>query len=229
MDLTSTVDDVLTQPTRARLFNLLSELRRAATTDELARTLELHPNGVRQHLEIMVKAGLIVREQEKVGRGRPRDVWAINPGAKPGGSNPTGYAELSRWLVQAIRGGDVDPDRIEERGREIGVELADRGGHADPEIRFHDALAAMGFNPSRKPGRGDKMSYCLNNCPYRDAAVDQQAVICSLHRGITSGLLESIDPDTEMTAFVVKDPERAGCRIDVRGPMIAGSEDGDEK
>jgi len=223
MDLTSTVDDVLAQPTRARLFNLLSELRRPAGTDELARTLELHPNGVRQHLEIMVKAGMLVREQEKVGRGRPRDVWAIDPEARPGGSSPTGYAELSRWLVQAIRGGAVDPERIEERGRKIGVELADRGGHADPEIRFHDALAAMGFNPSRKPGRGDRMTYCLDNCPYRDAAVEQQAVVCSLHRGITAGLLESIDPATEMTDFVIKDPMPAGCRIEVRGPMVAGA------
>lgn len=220
MDLTSAVDDVLTQPTRARLFGLLAELRRPAATDELARILELHPNGVRQHLEILAKAGMVVREQEKVGRGRPRDVWAIDPEAKPGGSSPTGYAELSRWLVQAIRGGDVDPERIEERGREIGAELADRGGHADPEVRFHDALAAMGFNPSREAGRGDRMTYCLNNCPYRDAAVEQQTVICSLHRGITSGLLESIDPETEMTAFVIKNPEHAGCRIDVRGPMV---------
>ena len=222
MDLKSTVEDVLAQPTRARLFNLLSELRRPAATDELARTLELHPNGVRQHLEILAKASMVVREREKVGRGRPRDVWAIDPEAKPGGSSPTGYAELSRWLVQAIRGGDVDPERIEERGREIGVELADRGGNADPEVRFHDALAAMGFNPSRKPGGGDRMAYCLNNCPYRDVAVEQQAVICSLHRGITSGLLESIEPDTEMTAFVIKDPVQAGCRIEVRGPMVTG-------
>jgi predicted ArsR family transcriptional regulator len=223
MDLTSRGEDVLTQPTRARLFRLLSELRRPATTDELAKSLELHPNGVRQHLDIMVKAGMVVRDQEKVGRGRPRDVWAIDPQAQPGGAAPTGYAELSRWLVEAIRGGAVDPERIEMRGREIGMELADQGGHADPEIRFHDALAAMGFNPGRKPGRGDRMSYCLNNCPYRDAAVDQQAVICSLHRGITAGLLESIDPETEMTDFEIKDPIRAGCRIEVRGPMASRS------
>jgi predicted ArsR family transcriptional regulator len=228
MDFTNARDDVLNQPTRARLFRLLSSLKRAAATDELAKTLELHPNGVRQHLETMTEAGLLIREQENVGRGRPRDVWAIDPNAKPGGSAPTGYAELSRWLIAAIDGGPVDPRRIEERGRTIGINLADAGGHTDPETRFFDALSAMGFQPSRKPGKGDEMTYCLQNCPYREAALDQQAVVCALHKGITSGILSSIDPETRMTGFKIKDPVKAGCEVKVKGPMVRGSKPDDD-
>jgi predicted ArsR family transcriptional regulator len=51
VDVPPSPDDALAQPTRARLFSLLGELRRPAGTDELARRLELHPNGVRLHLE----------------------------------------------------------------------------------------------------------------------------------------------------------------------------------
>jgi predicted ArsR family transcriptional regulator len=222
MDFTAAADDVLSQPTRARLFGLLSSLKRAAPTDELAQTLELHPNGVRQHLETLVKAGLVVRERENVGRGRPRDVWAIDPKAKPGGSAPTGYAELSRWLIKAIDGGPVDPQRIEERGREIGIGLAAPGGQTDPETRFFDALSAMGFQPSRKPGKSGEMTYCLENCPYREAALEQQSVVCALHKGITSGILSSIDPETRMTGFKIKDPVKAGCEVEVEGPMVNG-------
>ncbi len=227
MDLTIGADDVLNQPSRAGLFNLLSSLKRSASTDELAKGVGLHPNGVRQHLEIMLDAGIVVREQEKIGRGRPRDVWAIDPNAEPGGLAPTGYAELSRWLVRAIDGGPVDPERIEERGRQIGMGLADRGGHADPETRFHDALAAMGLKPRRKRRGADRMTYCLENCPYRDAAVDQRTIICALHKGVTAGLLSSIDRDTQMTDFVPKDPLKGGCEIKVKGPMISGSDAGD--
>lgn len=227
MDFANTADDVLNQPTRARLFALLSSLKRAASTEELAKTLELHPNGVRQHLENLAEAGLVVREKENVGRGRPRDVWAIDSDAKPGGSAPTGYAELSRWLIKAIDGGPVDPRRIEQRGHAIGVGLADEGGHADPETRFFDALSAMGFNPSRRPGKGDEMTYCLENCPYREAALEQQSVVCALHKGITSGILSSIDPETRMTRFVIKDPVKAGCEVGVQGPMISESDDED--
>lgn len=220
MDFAYTADNVLNQPTRARLFGLLSSLKRPAATDELAKSLELHPNGVRQHLETLTEAGLLAREQEKIGRGRPRDVWAIDPDAEPGGSAPTGYEELSRWLIKAMESGSVDPERIEEKGREIGIDLADTGGNSLPETRFHDALSAMGFKPRREPGSGTKMTYCLQNCPYQEAALEKQSVVCALHKGMTSGILSSIDPKSEMTEFVIKDPVTAGCEVEVKGPMV---------
>lgn len=46
-------DDVLGQPSRRALFELLVELKRPAGTAELARRMSLHPNGVRLHLERM--------------------------------------------------------------------------------------------------------------------------------------------------------------------------------
>ena len=51
VDLPRAPGDPLAQPARARLFALLAELRRPAGTEELARRLDLHPNGVRVHLE----------------------------------------------------------------------------------------------------------------------------------------------------------------------------------
>src|SRR5579875_2906871 len=82
MDTPSTLgaDDVLSQPTRARLFALLEELKRPAQTIELADMLELHPNGVRIHLERMEQAGLVRRAQVRHRRGRPADTWTIAPG-----------------------------------------------------------------------------------------------------------------------------------------------------
>jgi predicted ArsR family transcriptional regulator len=50
MDLPPRTDDALAQPTRARLFTMLRDLRRPASTEELAERLALHPNGVRLHL-----------------------------------------------------------------------------------------------------------------------------------------------------------------------------------
>jgi hypothetical protein len=44
-------------------------------------------------------------------------------------------------------------------------------------------------------------------------------VVCALHRGITRGLLDSIDPDTSLVGFVPADPDVGGCVIELRGPM----------
>lgn len=56
MDFPARPRDALAQPTRARLFSLLAEFRRPIGTDELAREVGLHPNGVRVHLERLREA-----------------------------------------------------------------------------------------------------------------------------------------------------------------------------
>src|SRR3954469_6087402 len=77
--------DVLSQPSRQRLFALLAEMGGRAYVDDLAGRLEMHPNGVRVHLRRMLAAGLVTRARVRRGPGRPRDQWAIAPVAAPGG------------------------------------------------------------------------------------------------------------------------------------------------
>ena len=87
------------------------------------------------------------------------------------------------------------------------------------EERLHATLAAMGFQPQRRrPGPG-QLTYCLQTCPYRDVVRERQPLVCGLHRGMTRGLLETIDPRTRLTGFVPKDPDTAGCLIELRGPI----------
>jgi hypothetical protein len=42
-------------------------------------------------------------------------------------------------------------------------------------------------------------------------------VVCALHRGITEGLLEVMEPSGRMTSFTPRDPDRAGCLIQIEG------------
>ncbi len=221
MDVRSTPGDVLSQPTRAQLFALLGELHRPAHTEELAERLRLHPNGIRTHLERLQEAGLVLRERERLARGRPRDTWAISPRAQPGGDAPTAYADLGRWLVRAITVGETRLRDVEATGRQIGRELAGSGDGTAHEPRLHDTLASLGFQPAREPGSGDRLTYRLGNCPYREAVHERQQVVCGLHRGMTRGLLDVLDPGTRLTGFVPKDPDAAGCLIEIRGRLAS--------
>jgi predicted ArsR family transcriptional regulator len=211
--------DVLAQPTRARLFALLGELRRPASTEELAAQLAMHPNGVRLHLERLREAQLVVRERQRQARGRPRDSWSISADAQPGGDPPSAYADLGRWLVRAMVQSTTGVGDIETAGRQIGRELASTGGGAPAEERFHSALAAMGFAPRRDLTPDGTLTYCLDNCPYRDVVGERQSLICGLHRGLTRGMLDTVSPETELVGFVAKDPYAAGCLIELRGPL----------
>jgi predicted ArsR family transcriptional regulator len=205
---------LLGQPTRARLFASLRELRRAATTEELAGELGMHVNGIRRHLERMHEGGLLERHRARYGRGRPRDEWSIAPGASPGGGPPRGYADVARWLARAIPAGPGRLSKVERTGREVGRELVD-GPADDLPAAFEQAFAALGFQPQVEVESKGSMTAKLCNCPYRDSVRENPEVVCTLHRGLTAGVLETLAPDARMTRFEPHDPDRAGCMVEV--------------
>jgi predicted ArsR family transcriptional regulator len=215
LPLAVTSSDVLAQPTRARLFALMGEIKEPVGTSDLAERLGLHSNGARFHLERMEAAGLVVRTRARQARGRPRDAWAIAPDARPGGEPPSAYAALSRWLARAIPPGPGRLRAVEAAGRDIGRELAPPDASGPDGLQ--STLAALGFHPRAKAGARGRLTYRLENCPYRDAVRENQSVVCTLHRGMTRGLLDALDPAAELTGFVPRDPDRAGCLIKLAG------------
>ncbi|MEZ5075072.1 MAG: helix-turn-helix domain-containing protein [Solirubrobacterales bacterium] len=212
---------LLAQPTRARLFAALRDLRRAASTEELAAALGMHANGVRRHLERMHRGGLVERSRTRHGRGRPRDEWSIASGAEPDGEAPRGYADVARWLARAIPAGPEGLRRIERTGREVGRDLVDGPSDEVPEA-FRQAFAALGFQPEVAVGPDGVMTASLCNCPYRDSARENPDVICTLHRGVTIGVLDKLDSGARLVRFEPHDPDRAGCAVAVALGGAAG-------
>lgn len=216
MDVPTPADDALSQPTRARLFALLRERRRQASTEELAEELGLHVNGVRRQLERLSAAGLVERTKVRRGRGRPRDEWSVAAGANPGGEPPRAYADLAGWLARAIPPGPARLRQVERTGREIGRELAPSAGERSAE-GFQQVLTALGFQPDLETTAEGTVRCRLCNCPYRDSVRENAAVVCTLHKGITAGLLDRLAPEARVATFEPHDPDRAGCLVEVVG------------
>lgn len=206
--------DVLALPIRARLFEALAGLRRPATTQELAVLVGRHPNTVRVQLQRMADAGLLECRRLAQRRGRPRQEWAILPAARPAGQPPQAHGQLSRWLARAVGTGEALPG-IERAGREIGRELAPQAHGRPLTETMQHVLTSLGFAPRSEPRRPDGIRYVLGNCPYRDAAAENPAAVCTLHRGITTGLLDTLRPEAQLQDFVARDPYTAGCLIDL--------------
>jgi predicted ArsR family transcriptional regulator len=214
-------DDALSHRTRARLLQVLDDLRRPAATVELAGILALHPNGVRVHLDRLREAGLVSRERIRQARGRPRDMWSIAPEARAGDRPPSGDGQLARWLARVISPGASNLRRLETTGRAIGRDLAP-SGPGSPEDKLRAALVSLGFQPRREAARGGVVTYRLCNCPYRDAARDSPQVVCTLHRGITQGLLDALAPEIELCDFVPRDPDLGNCVMALGDGPAAG-------
>jgi predicted ArsR family transcriptional regulator len=205
---------LLAQPTRARLFAALQELRRAATTEELADALDLHVNGVRRQLERMQEGGLLERRRSPHGRGRPRDEWSIAAGASPAGERPEAYADLARWLARSLPTGPTRLRQVEASGREIGRELTP-GPTAELADGFAQVFTALGFRPVVEAEAEGNLTCTLCNCPYRAAVRENADLICTLHRGITAGVLDGLDPTASLARFEPEDPDRAGCVVEI--------------
>ena len=196
------------------MFALLGELGRPAGTVELAEQLGLHPNGVRLHLERLRQDGLLARSSDPRPRGRPRDSWRIAPDAQPGGPAPGAYGDLGRWLARSLGTSGRSLRSIEASGREIGRELA-RDRDTSGTAGFHSALAALGFQPETETAAG-AVRVRLRNCPYCEVVRENQPAVCTLHRGITRGLLDGLMPMARLASFEPHDPDQADCAIEVR-------------
>jgi predicted ArsR family transcriptional regulator len=206
---------VLDQPTRRRLFGLFADFGGAATTAQLAARLGMHPNGVRRHLLRMRDAGLVVQRQVAQPRGRPRAEWTVAPDAADDGGAPEAYRALARWLARSIPASPARLRDVERAGREIGRELAQAAGASGEQV-IDDVLAALGFQPATQRSDG-RLACRLRNCPYRDSVRENSAVVCTLHRGLTRGLLDEVAPASRLTRFIPHDPDRAGCEIQIDG------------
>jgi predicted ArsR family transcriptional regulator len=206
----------LTRPTRARLLARVAELGRPASTEELSAELGLHVNGVRRHLERLHGAGLLERRRTRHGRGRPRDEWTLAPGVDVDETSPRRYADLARWLARVMPAGPARLRQIERSGREIGGELAS----LEPSHRargFRDTLARLGFAPALELRPDGELRCRLDNCPYVDSVRENAELVCTLHRGITAGILDRLAPDATLTRWEPHDPEDAGCIAEATG------------
>ncbi len=210
-------DDVLAQPTRARLFSMLSGSDEPLTTDELAERLDLHPNGVRNHLARLEREGLAERRKLRHGPGRPRDGWLLHPAARDGlAGRERAHENLARWLARSIEPQPARLREVEATGVEIGREQA-----ADPwQVAGIEgvelALRGLGFRPRVELRGGDAVDVYLDACPYSEVAIENAPVVCALHRGMTRGMVGTIAPGTQMAEFVPANPARAGCLIGLR-------------
>ena len=172
--------DVLAQPTRARLFDLLQELKRETSTEELAGGLGLHINGVRRHSSASGgRVGRASRQSE--GRGRPRDLWSVAADANPGGQRPRAYARPCRLA------GERHPGRARSSAPGRANRPRDRTrsgtkGNRGFSSSLRAGLSALGFQPQLELEQGGRACCRLGNCPYTEAVVENQPVVCTCIR-----------------------------------------------
>jgi predicted ArsR family transcriptional regulator len=199
----------LGDPTRHELFRYISDVERPVDVAELTEHLGIHHNAIRQHLAKLVEAELVSEATApRVGRGRPRLVYTVDPsaGSRWGVTGP--YERLTLLLSEVIRTGDSPVDVGRRAGRPV---RATTSNGVDPVAGLVDAMERHGFEPTATR-RGEQIDIVLGACPFETTALADPDTVCGLHLGLAFGAADSLD-GLVIDELVPHDPRRGTCLL----------------
>jgi len=193
----------LAEVSRVRILEELGRNPTPMDVDQLAGRLGRHHNTVRAHLQVLVRAGLVVAHPERRALpGRPRTVYRL---AAPVGEDSSGYRLLAEVLASYLTGSLADPGAAAtEAGRAWGRFLVERPspferpGHARALDRVRRLLADLGFEPEIEGEDGDTTRVLLHRCPFHDLALRRPEITCGVHRGLMQGALRELGAGVEV-------------------------------
>ena len=205
----ATVARAVAVPLRRRILELIVTAEHPVTVAELTARLRCNHNAVRQHLAQLRAAGLVEENRETRERpGRPRLLYTA-------AVRPDPYVRLARLLLDARRSGDTPREVGRRAGHAEAATAVDAAPDDGDPLEACEVLEAdarrQGFAP-RRVGRGRRIELVLDSCPLAEVAEQDAATVCALHRGVAEGIVEHVG-GSRVSAFVVKDPRRAGCRV----------------
>lgn len=212
----------LADPTRRAIYHAIAAADRPIGVADLAEVVHVHHTVVRRHLAQLRSVGLVIESTEPPGgRGRPRLQYRLQGTARAASPDGDAYRRLASMLAEVVRTG-VSPRRI---GRAMGERAAQRTAEAiDPVDALEREAALLGFQPRRRrTARGAEL--VLRHCPFAEVAAQDPQTICQIHLGLAEGVVEG-HGGARVTDLVVRDPHRAGCRLEVEvDPPAAGAHD----
>jgi predicted ArsR family transcriptional regulator len=199
-DRTARAHQALADASRLRLLEIVRAHPAGLDAPAAAAEIGLHPTTARQHLEMLVEAGLVERvREERTVRGRPRVLYRATAEQEEGGGG--GYRLLAEILASLIESSVRRPaDRAEMAGNAWGRALVERARPltrlSRPEAvgRVSALLDELGFEPETSD---DSRTILLHRCPIREVASGHRAVVCSAHLGLIKGALEELGTPAE--------------------------------
>lgn len=197
-DLTSALGD----PTRRAIYIAVRESAEPMTTSTIAGLFGIHPNVARHHLDRLAADGYLQVSANRPriggpGAGRPAKAYEATQKEVSVHFAPRRFEMLVELLMQVLDqiSDENLPAVAEEIGRQYGTELAseigapDTAGYDSAVRSVATAMTGLGF--SMDPDiAGEQL--LTSHCPFGEAATNHPEIICSLDRGIVSGLLDAM-------------------------------------
>jgi predicted ArsR family transcriptional regulator len=164
-----------------------------AQAETLARRLRISVQAVRQRLERLLAEALVTYSDRAQGRGRPRRLWSLAPGAAS--LFPDTHAQLTVDLIGTIRNelGETALARLLERRREQITAAYGKRVAREPDIArklaaLADMRSAEGYMARLETLADEGFLLVEDHCPICAAAMTCQG-FCSIELQVFRNLL----------------------------------------
>jgi predicted ArsR family transcriptional regulator len=170
------------QTTRQEILQYLQRNGRV-TVKELGQLLGLTSTGIRQHLTVLERDGLVLAHEERGGVGRPTLVYSLTDKAEA--LVPRSYDELAHNLLEEIRASE-GRERVYQILHRVAERMADayweRVRGKDAAERVKETAAIMQEQGCLVDWTERDGEFLLNEytCPFPKVA-KQDASVCALH------------------------------------------------
>ncbi|UGT89593.1 helix-turn-helix domain-containing protein [Mycobacterium ostraviense] len=177
---------------RRAVLRVLRASRVPLSIVAIADALEVHPNTVRFHLDVLAADGQVQRvESGPRGPGRPPQMFSAVRQMDRGGTRH--YRLLAEILSNGLAAEPDSRAKALAAGRAWGrrLEAPPTGGTAEKSIdHLVGMLDELGFAPERRVSDGQQQ-LGLRHCPFLELAERRSGVVCPIHLGLMQGALES--------------------------------------
>lgn len=199
--------------TRYAIYLELARSPMARTTAEIAESLDLHPNTVREHLDRMRELRLLEVEAESRGSvGRPQHRYSLAADAPSLGLEPPVYKMIASMLADVAALGAPDVNDVAAMGWDQGRQAAQRTEGAGCVEALSKVLDDLGFDPVTGV-EGGQTSIAFAHCPFRELAEVYPDIVCNLHRGLIEGFVEEFG-GARVSGFATL-ADRDPCRVEL--------------
>ncbi len=215
MEQTLRITSVLADPTRYYIYQYILNNHREVTVQDIADQFEIHPNVARLHLSKLEDVKMIVSQSQKTGKGgRPSRLYRLSDEVIQLHFPFRDYQLLAKISLQALSSlGKQGQEALTLAGKVFGQELIlqslkasstsiERISFQEKIDLLNEAAKTSGFSPEFHATEEDgKIILQVFNCPFKELAIADPDIICTMHNAFLLGMFESVFDQVEIKEF----------------------------
>ncbi|SES83536.1 Predicted transcriptional regulator, ArsR family [Oceanobacillus limi] len=209
MDKTLKVTNVLSDPTRFKIYEHIIEQQKEFTVSEISNQFEIHPNVARLHLTKLEDINLLISYPQKTGKGgRPSRLYRLSDEVIELNFPHRDYRMLSSIALEAfIELGEPGKQALFQTGKKYGTKVIENypanSSHTltvEQKIQILEGAGVVsGMYPKFSHNtKNNSISFEVNNCPFKEVVSKDQPMVCKMHQSFLKGMFEALFQDIEL-------------------------------